>query len=277
MTMNRIYMNRTPVLLTSSDSLADNISGYSGVYLTSWGAARCLRRMTGAGKVCLMSWGHLTSEQSSHQTASTVQYPQLHVCTSTPQSCKIRRSQASASCLSGSCPDSARCRSADTYLDPIFLRNADCLIGLKPGQTFRFSCHAAALQRSIWKPAWGQIPRLVFDQALKVRYRTAQEPVRARISACTWGLRPEQRKVLGLPTKWWSPEWKEMCPPACWWLHNRLGLAFETFIPAEHPVSQQWCVNKGCNVGVLQSGLSMLCQLDKNTMANTRPATSTKS
>lgn len=175
MTVNRIYMNLTPVLLTGSDSLTDNISGHSSIYLTSWGAAHCLRRVTGAVKVHIMSWGHLTSEQSSHQTASTVQYPQLRVCTSTPQRCKIRRSHASASRLSGSCPDSAHCRSADMYLDPSFLRNTDGLIGLKPGQTFSYSCQAAALQRSIWKPAWRQILRLVFffDQALKVRHRTA--------------------------------------------------------------------------------------------------------
>lgn len=196
MTVNRIYMNLTPVLLTGSESLTDDISGYSCIYLTSWGAAHWLRRVTGAGKVRLVGWGHLTSEQSSHQTASTVQYPQLHVCTSTPQGCKIRRSHVSTSSLSGSGPDSAHCRSADMYLDPSFRRNTDCLIGLKPGQTFSYSCQAAAaLQRSIWKPAWRQIQRLFFDQALKVRYRTARGPVRERISACAWLLHPEQTKL----------------------------------------------------------------------------------
>lgn len=36
---------------------------------------------------------------------------------------------------------------------------------------------------------------------------------------------------------------RKMRLPACPWLHNRLGLAYDTFIPPEHPISQH-CVNK---------------------------------
>lgn len=63
---------------------------------------------------------------------------------------------------------------------------------------------------------------------------------------------------------------------ACSWLHNMLRLDFETFIPAEHPVSQQCCVNKGHKGGVYVSYCTAWqfhpfpTGLTKYTMDNTR-------
>lgn len=62
-------------------------------------------------------------------------------------------------------------------------------------------------------------------------------------------------------TKFWNE--KKKCPPACQWLPNRLWLASESFIPAEHTVRQCCCVNMNCNVGVFSH--FMLSQRTQNT------------
>lgn len=111
--------------------------------------------------------------------------------------------------------------------------------------------------------------RLVFDQAW---IHTCQ----LTYPCMLLGVAPWADKVLGQSSRTSydlvRSRMKKKCPPACRWLHNKLGLAFETFIPAEQPVSQHWCVNKGYYVGVFQSGHSMLSKphWQNHTVANTR-------
>lgn len=119
------------------------------------------------------------------------------------QNCKIRQT-----CADNSRPKCVMprqyCRSADMYLDSSFLKNGNCIIGLKPGQTFSYSCHVAALHRSIWSPEWKQHPRVVFDTALNLTYTTSQMTYLCMfVWIASWA-----GKVLGLPMRWCFQEWK---------------------------------------------------------------------
>lgn len=187
---------------------------------------------------------------------SLVQSPQLHVCTSTLQSCKIRRSHVGASCLSGSCPDSTigvlTCIEIPVFWEiwtPYQTQSwANFQLQL-PDCSFAKICLAAYVETVPQTCLWSYFKTFYFTNAEKLFW--------SFISLCFWELNPKQTKFLGFL---WSgifqiannvpsslPVVTQQAGACLWNLHTCW-------------TAIQSAVNRSGNVGVIQSGTSMLSQ-----------------
>lgn len=196
--MMTIYMNLSPVLLPHSDSLTDNIwvfsSWLTSCYLQTSVTVALRTNCDLSAKATLPEWAqqwHYQSKGKVH-TKLHVQYSRawLHVCTSTKQSCKIRRSHAAL-----------EVHAQTVHTAEILTRIWTCIcICVFP--VMEVGCGSATIHLHACMDAWRQIPRLFL--ITKLRYEMqgilfSNCPLHAPHSCTLCRLR--------LPAKWCFPEW----------------------------------------------------------------------